>query len=79
MKSYAEIAQETGTSIEQVRRAMNSAERPADTFDGAYAKWFVWTVGYGMWMDRYSHADGRGETREAAVIDALNRHPYMFR
>lgn len=83
MKSYAEIAQETDTSIEQVRNAMHRAQTSDDT---RYAKWFV-SVGRTEWTDSYDHAGygdpreavGRGDTREAAVIDALERNPGMFR
>lgn len=79
MKSYQEIAEETETTIEMVKVAADYAEKSVDTFNGTYAKWFVCSVGYGSWLDRYSHADGRGDTREEAVIDALKSKPWMFK
>lgn len=79
MKSYTEIAEETGTTVEMVRSAMVNAEKSADTFNGTYRLWFVCSEGYGDWNDRYCHADGRGGTREEAVIDALTNRPWMFK
>lgn len=78
MKSFEEIAEETGTTIEQVRCAMADAEKTYDTFNGLYGKWFVCAIGYGYATDRVSHAEGMGATREAAVIDALTNHPERF-
>ena len=79
MKTYQKIAEETGTTVAMVTRAMADAEKSLDTFNGTYARWFVCSMGYGDWNDRYCHADGRGNTREEAVIDALQNKPWMFK
>lgn len=78
MKAYTTIADETGTTIEQVRSAIASAEKVRDTFGGTCAKWIVCAVGYADDNASYAHAEGRGETREEAVIDALRKAPQMF-
>ena len=75
-RSYSEIAKETGTTTKQVLHAMASAEKTYDPL--SYDSWFVCARGYGDWMTRASHAEGWGATREAAVIDALTRHPERF-
>lgn len=78
MKSYEEIAKENGFTVDQVRSAMVYAEKTRDTFHGLYGKFFVCVIGYGDYNDRVSHAEGMGPTREAAVIDALKKHPERF-
>ena len=79
MTSYDEIAREFDIDVEQVRAAMQCAERVTDRKRlGAQPRicWFV-AMGaagaYGYDGDRFAHADGYGRTRENAVRDALRR------
>lgn len=87
MKTYEQIARETGASVEDVRKAMYAVEkirlvtphcineRVSVTYD---VVWFVNSIrgcGYGLKSDRLAFSCGRGKTREESVIDALTRNP----
>lgn len=81
MKSCKAIAEETGTTIEQVHNAMACAGKTRGIEGGLYAAdwpgWCVSAAGVGsplFWI----HAQGWGETREEAVIEALTNHAELF-
>lgn len=81
MKSYKAIAEETGTTIEQVRAAMACAGKTRDNIDCLHPDWPEWFVsagGAGRNLFWIIHVQGWGETREEAVIDALTKHPELF-
>lgn len=65
MKSFKEIAEQTGASIEDVRDAMRNAHQ---TFDGV---WHVGNAGTGV--------IGAGDTRQDAVIYALKHNLHLVR
>lgn len=65
MKSFKEIAEQTGADIELVRRAMWDAHQ---TYDG---KWHVGNAGTGV--------IGAGDTRQEAVIYALEHNAQFIK
>ena len=65
MKSSKEIAEQTGTDIELVRRAMWDAHQ---TYEG---KWHVGNAGTGV--------IGAGDTRQEAVIYALEHNAQFIK
>ena len=77
----AEIAELTGTTIDQVREAMRGAEK-FDIFNGqkddgspkTQGAWFVAVRSggaYGSKFDRLANAVGKGTTRHDAVVRSL--------
>lgn len=72
MKGYRDIARDSGTTVEDVRAAMDKAERL--DMDFYREPWFVNSdngVAYGLAGDRYQRAFATGRTRTEAVENAL--------
>lgn len=89
MRSYKEIAKETGHSVADVREAMNNAEKreqpyvrivddydnPPSVFPTCYGRMEIAYDVYWVVLDKYllRNVEGSGRTREDAVVDALNK------
>lgn len=89
MRSYKEIAKETGHSVADVREAMNNAEKreqpyvrivddydnPPSVFPTCYGRMEIAYDSYWVVLDKWrlEHVEGSGRTKEEAVIDALNK------
>ena len=89
MKSYLEIAEETGATVADVREAMNNAEKreqpyvhivddydnPPSVFPTCYGRMEIACDSYWVVLDKWrlEHVEGSGRTKEEAVIDALNK------
>ena len=89
MRSYKEIAKETGHSVADVREAMNNAEKreqpyvrivddydnPPSVFPTCYGRMEIAYDVYCVVLDKYllRNVEGSGRTREDAVVDALNK------
>ena len=79
MKSYREIAWETGTTVKDVRALMKMAKKrevPCDHYYNDYSGFFIDLADTGrveIVIDTFWSVRGvRGRTREEAVINALN-------
>lgn len=89
MRSYKEIARETGHSVADVREAMSNAEKreqpyerivedydnPPSVFPTCYGRMEIAYDIYWVVLDKWrlEHVEGSGRTKEEAVIDALNK------
>lgn len=89
MKSYLEIAEETGATVADVREAMNNAEKREQPyvhivmttiirrafFPTCYGRMEIAYNSYWVVLDKWrlEHVEGSGRTKEEAVIDALNK------
>lgn len=72
MKGYKDIAQDTDTAVEDVRAAMNMAERL--DMDFYRERWFVNSdngAAFGQAEQRYQRAFATGRTKVEAVENAL--------
>lgn len=72
MKGYRDIARDSGTAVEDVRAAMDMAERL--DMDFYRERWFVNSdngAAFGQAEQRYERAFATGRTRTEAVENAL--------
>ena len=71
-RTYKEIAEMTGTTVDEVRTMMRSARKvyePRCVKPGKYERYAVWCIG-----NAATGCIGRGSTREEAVIYALEHN-----